>query len=578
MRGWLLLAMGLVGALEVCGEVAAEPIAIGNAGFKQTLRLPDYADVSGITWKGGSSFYVVRDGGNTSSNCCSIHTMVISLTADGGMYSSPLMSPGVALVGACDAEGIAYDPGSGKVWISDEAGARIREYDPASGLPTGRTVPVPPFVVNGVRGNLSLEALTISGDGLTLWTANEEALLCDGAPARPGASTVVRLMRFVRRELSADWEGAGMWAYRCDPVEKLEPVCSGVSELCALPDGSLLVLERECSYTTLGRTRIYRPDFTGATDISGLAALTNSVYVAVTKGAALYEAMDGRNFGDGFLRSQVACYEGLCLGPSNEDGSVNLMMVSDGGASRDKKKLFMTVSVETKPFVRSLKLTGFDACVLAAGRRANRMGLPPPDGQFQELSATTCERMWRLGAGGFGRGRIRMGMDGFGAERTSVYGAEVDLQYGLVKYGPYDLWLGLGGSYCPQQGDALGLGADAERGRMELGYGEVRLLAVPQRRVTEELALGLRFGVAFNWLDTMSAAGGRAGDFSDSDMKFATQGILGVQATWLFTDRLGLYSNFDWRLGGETEFSTPRGESSVDMSGWFCGVGAFVTF
>jgi len=650
MRVLQTMCAALAVALAVVA--AAGEVSIENAGLVQSVAIPEYADMSGITWKGGSNFYVVRDGGNTASNNCVLHVMSVSLDDEGRLFSPPGMSKGVVLVGASDAEGVAYDPCSGKVWISDEAGSRIGEYDPESGRPTGRTVPVPAFVTNSVRGNLSLESLTISGDGLTLWAANEEALSCDGESAKPDFKTVVRLMRFMRRDVTADWSPAGMWAYPCDPVEKREPRYSGVSDLCALPDGSLLVLERECSYTTLGRARIYRPDFTSATDVAAFPSLTNSAYVAVSKGPPLYETADGKRYGDGFLKSRVSCYEGLCLGPRNADGSVNLMLVSDGGASCSKKVMLLTVSVQTKPYVRSLKLHGLDVCTLAfdppdvggATRtgscyrylRGSKVsvgyhlaGVPglvspwtlPAHGLSGEGSNATftvacddrlswlspealaarkreavesyaasvldfapvmakVERPWRLGIGGFGRGGIQTGMDGLGSDRTSVYGAEMDLQYGLLRRGPYDLWLGVGGAYCPRQGDAFDGNSQlaAAQGQMELGYGELRLLTVPQRRVTEDLSLGLRMGVAFDWLNAKSSVSSGASAFSESDTRFAAQGLIGVQATYLLTDRLGLYSNVDWRLGGETEFETDAGKSTVDMSGWFWGVGAFFSF
>ena len=67
--------------------------------------------------------------------------------------------------------------------------------------------------------------------------------------------------------------------------------------------------------------------------------------------------------------------------------------------------------------------------------------------------------------------------------------------------------------------------------------------------------------------------------FSDSQTEFAAQAILGLQATYMFTDWVGLYANFDWRLGGETDFKMANNqELSVDMSGWYWGVGAVVSF
>lgn len=548
------------------GFAAFSAVSIENAGTRQSVALPDFADMSGISWCGSNAtFYVVRDGGSTVSNGCFVHIMSPELSPKGRMDSKPHLSKGILLQDAHDAEGIARDPLTGTIWISDEYDTSIREYDPDTGKRTGNDVEIPDFIVKNTRGNLSLESLTISPDGRTMWTANEEALKQDGAVANPTNGTTVRLIQFTRRDAFDPWTLSGMWAYRCEPVGASHPVNSGVSDLCALPDGSLLVLERECSYSTLGLTRIYRPNFAGATDIREMPALTNATYTAVAKGEPLYTVRDGQMFKEGVFNAWVSCYEGLGLGPRNADGSYNLMMVSDGGAIANKKWLFLSAIVKTQPFIRALRLYGLD-----------------DDGSFSVLAPTALAKndaadanRWRVGVGGFGRGNIRTEAGTFGRNRRAdLYGAGLDFQHNLLKSGPYDLWLGIGGAYSPRQS-----GAFAAK-YADLGYGEFRLMTVPQRHLTDDLALGLRFGATFNWLNVKAnAASDPVFDgLSNSDTQFAAQAILGVQATYMLTDRFGLYGNVDWRLGDETEFRTRAGESSVDMSGWLWGVGAVLTF
>lgn len=548
------------------GFAAFSAVSIENAGSRQSVALPDFADMSGISWCGSNTtFYVVRDGGATVSNGCFVHIMSPALSSRGRMDAVPHMGRGILLQGAHDAEGIARDPLAGTIWVSDEYDTSIREYDPATGKRTGKDVEIPDFIVKNTRGNLSLESLTISPDGRTMWTANEEALTVDGDVANPTNGTTVRIIRFSRRDAFDPWTLSGMWAYRCEPVGAIQPVNSGVSDLCALPDGSLLVLERECSYTTLGLTRIYRPNFAGATDVREMPALTNAVYTAVEKGEPLYTVRDGKAFGETPWEFQISCYEGLGLGPRNADGSYNLMMVSDGGAVANKKWMFLSAIAKTQPFVRALRLYGLD-----------------DDGSFSVLSPReTLARnaadgnRWRIGIGGFGRGNVRTESGAFGQNRRAdLYGAGLDLQRNLLRHGPYDLWLGVGGAYSPRQGGAFAAKS------ADLGYGEFSLITVPQRHLTEDLALGLRLGASFNWLNVKAnAASDPAFDgLSSSDTQFAAQAILGVQATYMLTDRFGLYGNFDWRLGDETEFRTKAGESSVDMSGCLWGVGAVLTF
>lgn len=548
---------------------ALASVSIENAGTLQSAALPAFADMSGVSWCGSTnaSFYVVRDGGAVVSNGCYLHRMSVELDNRGRMTTPPKLSEGILLHGAHDAEGIARDPLTGTIWISDEYDTSIREYDPETGRQTGNDVEIPAFVVKGTRSNLSLESLTISPDGRTMWTANEEALLGDGATAVASATgTVIRLIRFTRLDAFDPWKLSGMWAYRCDPVGKSHPVNSGVSDLCALPDGSLLVLERECSYETLGLTRIYRPSLAGATDVSDRASLTNATYTAVSKGEPLYTARDGRFFKEGLTSIAISCYEGLGLGPRNPDGTYNLMMVSDGGAIANKRWMFLSATAKTQAFIRALRLYGLD-----------------DDGSFSVLapqrtlaqSEKTKTPSWRIGFGGFGRGGIRTDMNTFGKNnRADHYGIEMDVQRNLLQSDKYDLWLGLGGAYGPRQGGAFAGNA------AKLSTGEFRLMTIPQRYLTDDFALGLRLGASFNWLNIKSSTAQATAfqDASKSDTQFAAQAILGVQATYMLNDRVGLYGNFDWRLGDEASFNTRAGESTVDMSGWLWSTGAILTF
>lgn len=544
-----LLVACLFGVV-LAGRAFAD-LAIEEVGQKFTLKLPDYADMSGVTWRGDDSFYVVRDGGAVTSNNCYVHLMSPIFDGRGGLTHKPVMGAGVLLQGAHDVEGVARDPFNGKIWVSDEYDTSIREYDPQTGVPTGRQVAIPAFVVENTRNNLSLESLALSPDGLTLWTANEEALECDGPCASAKRGTTVRLMRFTREGPQADWVLAGMWAYVCEPCGSLGALNSGVSDLCVLPDDSLLVLERECSYETLGMTRIFRPSFTNATDVSTLTSLAESVYTPVTKGAALYTLRDGDFFGGGVLNSDVACYEGLCTGPRNADGTLCLMLVSDGGAMGSRTKWGLTATVHTQPYVRALALRGMDekGRTIPALAKAFFEPLMPLEG--------------RLGVGGFGRGSISVA-GAAGKSRGELYGTEADYQHLLLSQGDYALRLGIGGAFSPRQ-------IYASAGDGHLAYGELRTLAIPERRLTDNFALGARFGVAFNWLNARTPA-------VDDETEFSAQGIVGLQATYELTDHIGFYSGVDWRLGDATSYGKEEDKTEVDLSGWLWNAGIFLSF
>ena len=232
---------------------------------------------------------------------------------------------------------------------------------------------------------------------------------------------------------------------------------------------------------------------------------------------------------------------------------------------------------------------------------------------------------WRLTIGGFGRGNVRTKLKGATADHEQFWGADMDVAYNVWENENFNVWVGVGGTFCPSQ-DAYGRRGSTSRSEhqvsddgfvtydfnynsrdnrsVDLGYGELRMMAVPEWKVTERFSLGTRLGVAFDWMrakcrrssswawnsrfdinipgvmqttDTDGDSGG--GSDSDSVTEFAAQAIVGLQATYMFTDWIGLYANCDWRMGGDTTFRTDDGDKfSVDMSGWYVGAGVVVQF
>lgn len=314
---------------------AACAVAAWCAGGVAPLRLERVADyplgvegASGITYAGGGRFYVVRDHAPEMGGEAALHALDLDFDERTGEIRSQKLGPGVALRGNRDSEGVAFDPATGAVWVSDEEAATVRAFDLA-GKPLGREVAMLAIQRAQMVPNRSLEALGLFGD--ELWTANEEALRCDGALSSPSAGTVVRLMRFTRRGAGDAWRLAGTWPYVCARgAPAFGPSQTGLSGLCALPDGSLLTLEREVSVATWGRCEIYRvppASFARATDVTGVPALTNAVWTGLAKGPPLVSFAGGRP-------DAVIAYEGICLGPTLADGARVVCLVSDGGEAR----------------------------------------------------------------------------------------------------------------------------------------------------------------------------------------------------------------------------------------------------
>ena len=316
--------------------------------------------ISGITYAGGDLFYAVDDADNK------LYPLSLSIDRSTGSLATSgiTIGTGVAMSGGIDMEGCAYDPCSRKVWVSQErisnAAAILREYDPATGEAT-RTAPLP-AIQQKAKNNYSLEALTISGDGKTMWTANEEALTVDGNLATNTVGSVVRLTRFTRESVRANWTADGEWAYETQPIgtAKDSYTRSGVSGLCALPDGNLLVLERRCyqnGWFPDFNIRIYQVDFSGATDVSALPALKDATYAKTSKKLLWHYTHT----------NDMPNYEGICLGPRLDNGDSVLVLISDGGSG-----------AETGVF--TLKLSGIDVCTVtvadAAGGASEPVGGP----------------------------------------------------------------------------------------------------------------------------------------------------------------------------------------------------------
>ena len=343
------------------GGETVEPIVPGPD-TTNTLSLAKIAEYDfpsngcgAITYSGqGGVFYVLQD--HDDDNYARIHPLALGIDPSTGAILSQTLGTAFTPAGLRDAEGLARDPLSGTLWASSEwTPPSITEFG-LDGAATGRTAPVPSIQRDKLRSNLSLESLTISPDGLTMWTANEQALTCDGesSSGNTNVATVVRLTRFTRETAQDNWQAAGEWAYACDPCANATFAECGLSGLCALPDGSLLALEREVSITTWGRCRIYRITtgaLAAATEVSNLSSVTNATVSLVAKGSPLV-SFTGTDL------NNIIVYEGIALGPKLGDGSRSLILVSDGGATMTKTYGSLSVTAKTVSRICALKLTG----------------------------------------------------------------------------------------------------------------------------------------------------------------------------------------------------------------------------
>ena len=278
-------------------------------------RSSGLADLGAVTWVVGDRFWAASD---TGGRVCELNLTVDKMT---GEVRDCGYGRVMSLDGRVDVEGLAFDPLTQMLWASDEAGGTITGHRLSDGKQLAE-VDVP-SCYRRCRPNLSLESLTIRDDGQEMWTCNETTLEGDGAVSTKTTTSLVRLTRFVRADCVSPWRAAGQWAY---PVGRMHGgsfrgiQLRGVSDLCVLPDGTLLTLEREFSWNVMPcfRCRIYQVDFTGATDVSARESLTDEDIVPVSL---------RRLWSDD---TTFCNYEGMSLGKRLVDGSRVLLLVSDG--------------------------------------------------------------------------------------------------------------------------------------------------------------------------------------------------------------------------------------------------------
>lgn len=310
-------AISAASANSTAAAAAAPTLKVRN-NWQGPVRLrrgaTDAAELSGIAYASGDTYYSVGDNGAPS-----IWQLATVLNQRSGRIRSAVVAGGITAPAlGRDSEGIALGPDLTKAWVSDEIASTITQFSLLTGLMLSSVAVPSIYRPANVQGNFGLESLSYAAG--KLWTANEEALKTDGAVSTTAAGSWVRLQRFGGQDLTPETQ----YAYLTDPIKAMSPFTtaerSGVVDMIALPNGQVLTLERELGgFLPTFRSRIYLLDFTGATDVSSMPSLANGGFTAVTK-TRLWQG-----------RFNFANFEGIALGPQLKDGSYSLVLVSDDG-------------------------------------------------------------------------------------------------------------------------------------------------------------------------------------------------------------------------------------------------------
>ncbi len=305
------------------GQPVIEPVD-GQASF--ALESDAVAGLSGVVWTGGDSFFAVSDHRNV--------LVPLTLKIDpatgriaGGEIGVPIPVP----ADARDFEGVAYVAATKTFFLSAESPGTVLRFRP--GQPRAGRQPAPPIFAQA-RKNLGIESLTWSDTAKQFWIANEETLLPDGPLASGDSGSLVRLQR-----LDAKLRPTAQYAWRTEPAAfRFHGAGSGVADLCVLPDGGLLVLERGFGAGGL-HLRLYLADFQNATVTTRLASLADAPCIPARK-ILLFERATG------FVN-----FEGLTLGPQLADGTRALLLIADsnGGSTHT----FLPLKIRLDPAART---------------------------------------------------------------------------------------------------------------------------------------------------------------------------------------------------------------------------------
>ncbi|MCO5730513.1 esterase-like activity of phytase family protein [Rhizobium sp. SSA_523] len=197
---------------------------------------------------------------------------------------------------------------------------------------------------SGIRNNLAFEGLTLLPDGDAMVQV-ESSLNQDGPIASLTSGALARMIRYDR----LTGEPKAEYVYPIEPISQAPKTAkgekgwndNGVSEILALDNHRLLVLERGFAEGFGNSIRLYMVDTDGATDVRSVASLVKAEQPIVP-----------------LRKSQVLDLRAMGLAPDNlegmtfgkgSDGSDLLIFVSDNNFNPQQKTQFYAFKVLARP-------------------------------------------------------------------------------------------------------------------------------------------------------------------------------------------------------------------------------------
>ncbi|BAZ12601.1 hypothetical protein NIES4071_44320 [Calothrix sp. NIES-4071] len=345
-------------AVEITGiEFIGQTVIPTGTTFQNT----PIGGLSGITYDSINQLYYAISDDRSEKAPARFYTFKIDLS-QGVLNKGGVAPVGVTVLvdkdnqnfasGTIDSEGIALT-NRGTVFVSSEGDAAslinpfIKEFSLASGkevssLPISDKFGPSLHGKKGVRNNLAFESLTITPDNKYLFSATENALIQDGSEAKPGNSTLCRILQYNLSTNQLEKE----YLYQTEAVKPLINLtgkyAQGLPDLHAIDNqGHFISIER--AFTGLGfAVSLFQVSLEGATDIHDVDSLLR-VNTQTLKPVQKKLLLDLRK-----LDLLLDNIEGLTLGRVLPNGQPTLIVVSDNNFQKIQRTQFLAFKLKTE--------------------------------------------------------------------------------------------------------------------------------------------------------------------------------------------------------------------------------------
>lgn len=275
------------------------------------------------------------------------------------LHSSPSSSISTASI---DIEDVVFDAARGALWVANEGAQTLTAYDTLTQQNICALAIPSYFSKDSIYENLGFEALTYD-PRVQMWCSTSESPLRCDAGHRPENQPSTSPLNFRITFWNATYQPIGFLPYQMAAAQLSQQAryyLHGIPALCLLPNGALLVMERELSVPRfyVGAKCSIRLRIVPQTELSRIYDAAN---VSANASFQRHNSLASSNIPAGIVENlgrsssrvsalevaswhtrldvfhrNLANYEGCCLGRQLSDGRQTILCVSDaqGGAGR----------------------------------------------------------------------------------------------------------------------------------------------------------------------------------------------------------------------------------------------------